>query len=207
MVELKGSLNGIGLPAIVQLIGELRHSGSLELAKDTTHGVLDFDDGRLVAADFAEATGFQALAMLSLELSDGEFTFVEGVPLHERTLDLGTKDLQGYLKRVANGEDFAEAVAKPPVERPEPVSLGVCPLLGFADDRARHYSRPTALHRCFSTGAPSLVSGQEQRELCLGGGYPTCARFRNAAVQPNSVAIAATSDATVTTAIIAPPAA
>ena len=33
MVELKGSLNGIGLPAIVQLIGELRHSGSLELSK------------------------------------------------------------------------------------------------------------------------------------------------------------------------------
>src|SRR5882672_954679 len=54
MVELKGSLNGIGLPAIVQLIGELRHSGSLELSKGATHGLLDFDDGRLVAADFAD---------------------------------------------------------------------------------------------------------------------------------------------------------
>ena len=180
MVELKGSLNGIGLPAIVQLIGELRHSGSLELSKGATHGVLDFDDGRLVAAGFADMSGFKALAKLSLELSDGEFTFVEGVPLHERTLDLGTKDLQGYLKRVANGEDYAEAVAKPPVAQPEPVSLGACPLLGFADDRARHYSRPTALHRCFSTGAPSLVSGQEQRELCLAGTYPACARYQSA---------------------------
>src|SRR5438046_9416521 len=93
---------------------------------------------------------------------------------------MGMKDLQGYLKRVARGEDFAEAVEKPPVERPEPVSLGACPLLGFADDRARHYSRPTAVHRCFSTGAPSLVSGQEQRELCLGGGYPTGARYLSA---------------------------
>src|ERR1700716_2784352 len=144
MVELKGSLNGIGLPAIVQLIGELRHSGSLELSKDSKHGVLDFDDGRLVAADFAETSGFKALATLSQELSDGEFTFVEGVPLHERTLDLGTKDLQAYLKRVANGEDHAEAVEPPPVARVEPVTVGACPLLGFADDRARHYSRPTA---------------------------------------------------------------
>ena len=46
MVELKGSLGSIGLPAIVQLIGELHHSGSLELAKGAVRGVLDFDDGR-----------------------------------------------------------------------------------------------------------------------------------------------------------------
>src|SRR5260370_12022166 len=81
MVELKGSLSGIGLPAIVQLIGELRHSGSLELSKGSSHGVLDFDDGHLVAADFAETSGFKALAKLSLGLSAGDFTFVDGVPL------------------------------------------------------------------------------------------------------------------------------
>src|ERR1700687_6101258 len=121
MVELKGSLNGIGLPAIVQLIGELRHSGSLELTKGSTHGVLDFHDGRLVAADFAATSGFKALAMLSLELSDGEFTFIEGAPLHERTLDLGSKDVQGYLRRVASGGDLGEAVAPPPVEHEEPL--------------------------------------------------------------------------------------
>jgi len=207
MVELKGSLNGIGLPAIVQLIGELRHSGSLELSKDTTHGVLDFDDGRLVAADFAEATGFQALARLSLELSDGEFTFIEGVPLHERTLDLGTKDVQAYLRRVGNGEDFAEAVEPPPVPRPEPVMRGVCPLLGFADDRARHYSRPTALHRCFATGAPSLVSGHEQRELCLGDQYPTCMRYLNASTaSPVAIASGVESHATAPTATVELPA-
>src|SRR5713101_2016646 len=87
MVELKGSLNGIGLPAIVQLIGELRHSGCLELSKGSAHGVLDFDDGRLVAADFADEHGMQAVATLSLELADGEFTLAAGAPTHERTLD------------------------------------------------------------------------------------------------------------------------
>ena len=190
MVELRGSLNGIGLSAIVQLIGELRHTGSLELTKGPTRGVLDFDDGRLVAADFAADSGLTALAKLSLELSDGEFTFTEGAPLHERTLDLGAKDVQGYLRRVASGEEFAEAAAPPPVEHDEPQSLGTCPMLGFADDRARHYSRPTALHRCYATGASSLVTGQEQRELCLGGRYPTCPRFRNGSPS-NGVTIAA----------------
>ena len=52
MVELKGSLNGIGLPAIVQLIAELHHSGSLELAKGAAAGMLGFNDGRLVIATF-----------------------------------------------------------------------------------------------------------------------------------------------------------
>ena len=43
MVELKGSLTGIGLSAVVQLIGELHHSGTLQLAKGNAHGVLGFE--------------------------------------------------------------------------------------------------------------------------------------------------------------------
>ncbi|HTD77829.1 MAG TPA: hypothetical protein VK898_09350 [Chloroflexota bacterium] len=61
----------------------------------------------------------------------------------------------------------------------------VCPRLGFADDPARHYSRPTALHRCFASPAPSLVTNHEQLDLCLSGAFSTCPRFRNAsASQP-----------------------
>jgi len=56
----------------------------------------------------------------------------------------------------------------------------VCPRLGFADDPMRNYSRPTALHRCYASITPSLVTLQEQRELCLSGQYPTCQRFRTA---------------------------
>src|ERR1700736_3579402 len=121
MVELKGSLNGIGLPAIVQLIGELHHSGSLELSKGATRGVLDFDDGRLVAADFANENGFTALSAVSLELGDAEFTFVEGVPIHERTLDLASKDLQAYLRRIASGEDVTQGVEPPTADQADQV--------------------------------------------------------------------------------------
>lgn len=203
MVELKGSLSAVGLPAIVQLIGELRHSGSLDLSKGTARGILEFDDGRLVAADFGGESGFKALAALSLELADAEFTFIEGVPKHERTLDLASKDVQAYLRRVASGDDL-------PLADPTPVapngsaSLETCPLLGFADDRERHYSRATALHRCFASGAPSLVTGPEQRELCLGGRYPTCPRYRNASAA-STAPIASVEDVPVATPPLLPP--
>src|ERR1051326_7709784 len=38
LAELKGSLSDIGLVAIVQLIGEVHHSGRLELRKGATQG-------------------------------------------------------------------------------------------------------------------------------------------------------------------------
>jgi hypothetical protein len=57
----------------------------------------------------------------------------------------------------------------------------VCPRLGFADDPSHHYSRPTALHRCFAGPTPSLIANREQLELCLGDRFPTCLRFRAAA--------------------------
>ena len=47
-----------------------------------------------------------------------------------------------------------------------------CPMLGFVDAETRHYSRPTAMHRCFAGGTPSLVTAQEQRDLCLSGRTP-----------------------------------
>jgi hypothetical protein len=180
MVELKGSLDGFGLPAIVQLIGELQRSGTLELSAGGRRGVLAFDEGRLVAADFAQEHGFVALAALSRELAGGEFAFHEGTPANVRTLDIAPQDLQAYFSRIVSGEELPAAALATPVENVGPVTLGTCPLLGFADDRTTHYSRPTLLHRCFATGAPSLVDGPQQRDLCLSDRYPACPRYRAA---------------------------
>lgn len=176
MVELKGSLNGIGLPAIVQLIGELRHSGSLQLSKGASEGLLGFDDGRLVQATYAHDTGMRALAACARDLYDGEFTFVEGAVAGDRTLDLAYTDLQHELARLAEAGTASQALQ--PTEQTLDEAM-VCPLLGFADDRGRHYSRPTALHRCYATVTPSLVTAQEQRGLCLDERYPLCPRYRN----------------------------
>ena len=70
-----------------------------------------------------------------------------------------------------------ELKGAPPEASGDGAPAAVCPRLGFADDPARHYSRPTALHRCFASPAPSVVSNYEQLELCLSGAFSTCPRF------------------------------
>jgi len=76
----------------------------------------------------------------------------------------------------------AEAVTPEVAEVPaeEPVALaasGPCPKLGYVDDPANRYSRPTQLHRCFASGSAERVSTPEQRDLCLTNRYPSCPRF------------------------------
>jgi len=179
MVELKGSLNGIGLPSVVQLIGELHHTGQLELSGARTHAILAFDDGRLVAAECGEHHGLQAVAACVLEMRDAEFAFVEGPSTLERTLDLGPADLKRLMARINSDQFNPAANGLSPHDDAQVHADVTCPMLGFADDRARHYSRPTALHRCYAAGAPSLVTTQEQRDLCLGDRFGTCPRYRN----------------------------
>src|SRR5258708_2064364 len=137
MVELKGSLDSLGLPAILHLIGELHHSGNLELTKSGSRGVLGFDSGRLVAARFADERGLTALAACTLELGDADFLFVEGAPADERTMDLGGSELQTQLGRLSRQEVPPETFEPPPVKAAEPPALGICPRLGFVDDPTR----------------------------------------------------------------------
>jgi hypothetical protein len=179
MVELRGSLTGIGLMSIAQLIGELHYSGTLELRQSTLRGALAFDDGSLVGAECGDQHGLQAVAACALELADADFVFVEGSPTLERTMDLGPADLKKLLTRISSGRfgENANGTAMDGLTLAGPEAI--CPLLGFADDNSRHYSRPTALHRCFAGGTPGLVTAQEQRDLCLAGRFTACARFRN----------------------------
>ena len=182
MVELKGSLDSASVPAIVQLIGELRHSGRLDLTNRSDQASLWFDEGHLIGASFGDQHGMRALVACVQAFSSGEFVFSERVPPGERTLDLGPDGLGAQLTRLGNSQGEAEpelGAATPPVGPPAQVSPGACPRLGFADDPTRHYSRPTALHRCFATGVGSTISSPEQRDLCLGGGYPTCPRYKS----------------------------
>lgn len=201
MVELKGSLNGIGLPAIVQLIGDLHHSGALQLSRDdfAFSGTLLFDDGRLVGAECGDNHGLQAVAACAVDLANADFSFVEAPPPAERTLDLGSEDLKKLLARAASGgfnttttyengyehsyENDTAATDQTQSQTQTSLDVVACPLLGFADDPTRHYSRATALHRCFATGLASLVTPDEQRELCLSGRFSTCPRFRNMQLQ------------------------
>jgi hypothetical protein len=177
VVELKGSLSSVGLSAVVQLIGELHHSGTLHLARDHQSGQLTFEDGRLVAAERGDIHGLQAIAACAVDLAEAEFNFVEGEPATDQTLDVSPTELKRIIGRVTSAH-----VPGPVNGRTNGASHDrtetVCPLLGFADDRGRHYARPTALHRCYASQTPSLISSVEQHELCLSDGFAACPRFQ-----------------------------
>jgi hypothetical protein len=60
---------------------------------------------------------------------------------------------------------------------PQP-DTGACPFLGYLDDPAQCYARPSILHRCYAAEAEQRISSADQRTLCLSDAFPTCARFR-----------------------------
>lgn len=77
-------------------------------------------------------------------------------------------------------DEQREPETSAPEAAEEPIALaasGPCPKLGYVDDPANRYSRPTQLHRCFATGVAERVSTPEQRDLCLTNRYPSCPRF------------------------------
>jgi hypothetical protein len=86
----------------------------------------------------------------------------------------------------------APARAEAPVEAPAPVPVAgtpasaetdpvACPKLGFWDNAASHYSRPTQLHRCFASGGPAPLTADQQVHLCLTRHFTTCPRLAGAA--------------------------
>jgi hypothetical protein len=177
VVDLNGSLTGVGLLSVVQLIGELHHTGTLHLTRAGASSSLAFSDGRLVAAECGRDRGLQAVALTALEFSDADFQFTEGPTPLEHTLDLSPTDLARLLTRIESGGFSLEGAHEDPTQAQPPVA---CALLGFADERDHHYSRSTAMHRCYAGAEPSLVSAEHQREVCLAGRFATCPRYRPA---------------------------
>jgi hypothetical protein len=173
---MNGAVTGVSWLPVVQLVGELRQTGTLRLTQGAATGSLAFDSGRLVAAECGHQHGLQAVAQCALDLTGAQYAFEKGTPKAERTLDLGPADVTKLLTRVTS-DNF---VSTNGTVDPDPTQPPACPLLGFADDRDHHYSRSTAMHRCYVGGAASLVSAQDQRDLCLSGRFGACPRFRNA---------------------------
>ena len=97
MGALKGSLRTIGLRDLLKFIGEQRQSGILELTNDGARGLLEFDDGRLVALRLGDRQGLQAFMACAVEFADAEFNFTDGEPLGEHTLNLGPTEVDAML--------------------------------------------------------------------------------------------------------------
>src|SRR5712664_2222564 len=104
MVELKGTLDGVGLPAIVHLLGELRETGLLRLTSGTWLGELAFEHGQLIAATFGQDRGLDALAACTLTVANGEFTFVEQANSVEPNITLSSDELRQRLDELSGGQ-------------------------------------------------------------------------------------------------------
>lgn len=75
MTELSGTLDGVGLPAVVRFLSGLQKSGSLHLEQDGWRGELAFNAGTLVHASFGSRTGLPALDGLVEALPRATFVF------------------------------------------------------------------------------------------------------------------------------------
>jgi signal peptidase I len=80
MAELSGSLASIGLVTVAQLLGGLRKSGDVLIARGSWIGQLSFDRGQLTAAALNDERGFAALEFIAASLREADFEFSEGPP-------------------------------------------------------------------------------------------------------------------------------
>ncbi len=98
MTELEGELRGIGLPALLRLLGDQQASGHLRLtfgAGDASTGDLWLDRGRVVAAACGATRGAAAVEALALALASphGAFAFSVEPPPSEGDVVLEPADL------------------------------------------------------------------------------------------------------------------
>src|SRR5919202_6066729 len=110
VIELKGSLRGVGLLPIVQLLADVQETGQLRVSRGALSGQLDFDAGRLVAVSFGEERGLAALAALALAFPEAEFAYTEGPAPAERNVELTLDQLRAHLSRMGGRLDTTNAV-------------------------------------------------------------------------------------------------
>ena len=98
MTELSGTLDGIGLPAIVRFLVGLKKTGCLHLTLQDWHGELYFDASRLTDASFGSRTGLAALDAMVSVLPGAEFAFDSQSPVREQvTIELSPEALDTHL--------------------------------------------------------------------------------------------------------------
>jgi len=89
---LSGALRDMGLPEVVQVLGQSRKTGQLRVTSGAATGEMHFDAGSIVHALFGSQKGDTAFYSM-LKLTDGDFAFDPSVKTTERTLSASTESL------------------------------------------------------------------------------------------------------------------
>src|SRR5438105_385752 len=109
MTELSGTLDGVGLPAIVRFLGGLKKSGSLRLSQQEWRAEIFFDAGEVIEASFGSRNGIAALDAAIETLPRASFEFdPQARPIGDPSIRLSREALQMHLNeltaRAARGE-------------------------------------------------------------------------------------------------------
>ena len=98
MTELSGTLEGVGLPAIIRFLTGLQKTGCLRIVHDDWQGEIVFESGQLRGASLGSRHGLSALDGLVEALPGGSFTFDTGArPGSAPSIDLSPEALQTHL--------------------------------------------------------------------------------------------------------------
>ncbi|HEY3062097.1 MAG TPA: DUF4388 domain-containing protein [Chloroflexota bacterium] len=102
MTELSGTLEGVGLPAIVRFLAALQKTGCLRITHQDWHGEIHFDAGQIVSATIGSRKGIAALDALVLALPGASFVFDDKARLAgESNVQLNPDGLQAHLDELA----------------------------------------------------------------------------------------------------------
>src|SRR5579859_4796713 len=98
MTELSGTLDGVGLPAIIRFLTSLKKTGRLQIGHDDWQGEIIFDAGKLTGASLGSRHGLSALDGLVESLPGGTFAFdTSSRPSATPSIDLSPEALQAHL--------------------------------------------------------------------------------------------------------------
>ncbi len=119
MSELSGTLDGVGLPAIVRFLVGLRKTGQLRLSQGDWQGELLLTDGQVTGARLGSRNGLAAIDALLEVMPGASFRFESlSQPAGEPSIHLENESLLIHLdevaERVGRGQrtlPFADAVA------------------------------------------------------------------------------------------------
>src|ERR1700730_6100227 len=101
MTQLGGSLRFVQLPAVTQLLAELRSTGRLQVTHAEWAGEIVLREGQIMDARLGAERGRVALEAIALAIPDGEFSFVDE-PVADKAEPLVTADDRpAYLGRLS----------------------------------------------------------------------------------------------------------
>jgi hypothetical protein len=125
MAELSGSLEDIGLTALVRFLADVNSTGLLTLERERAAGNLTFRDGRIIAASFGSARGLDAVEAMAVALPDGWFVYIDGEVAGDPDPSLLTTNVFARIDELARSR----------AARADPLSLSAVPRIVDSEPR------------------------------------------------------------------------